>query len=520
VCGLLVALFAWSVALFYMPGQGFTFLVEFGAMEHERYLPELKAVKHFEMPNSPGYDSQWYAQIAMHPRLGDPVLRKAVDSLPYRARRILFVISAWVLGGGRPAVVLNVYALQNVLCWFLLAVLLLRWFPPISWGNCFRWASVLFSFGLLFSVRGALLDGPSLLLTAVAMVLIESGRLWAGALVMGISGLGKDTSILCGSALRLPDPRNPRTWAPALARGALVLLPLAAWMVCLRLWLGHGDDIGARNFARPFAGLANKLLDTLSSLGAEGYPFRSVAKFNLIVLVGLMAQFFFFLFRMRWQEPWWRLGACYAVLMMFLGDAVWESYPSAAARVLLPMTLAFNILVPRGRWWHVLLLLGNLGIFGAADLLKPPGRESFVVVGPKELMVNPKDASAVEAVYGPHNWWAPEKSRWDFFRWSMGDSSIAIHNPQPFAILADVKFNLRAVDARGATVIMGGKVVWQALLKPAEVKKAAIPNIVLPPGDTVLLFKSDRPAAYPGDSDPRRLTFSVRNFEIDLKGKR
>jgi hypothetical protein len=54
----------------------------------------------------------------------------------------------------------------------------------------------------------------------------------------------------------------------------VVVLPLIAWIVCLRLWLGRGDDIGARNFAFPFAGLANKLQDSLSSFLAEGYPYQ------------------------------------------------------------------------------------------------------------------------------------------------------------------------------------------------------------------------------------------------------
>jgi hypothetical protein len=520
-CGLAVALFGWSMAFFYLPGQGFTYLIEFGTLEHNRYIPEVKATNHFEMPESPGYDSQWYAQIAVRPHLKDPELRKAVDSLPYRARRILFLWTAWALGAGRPWLVLNVYAVQNIACWLFLAALLLRWFPPVNWGNCFRWAATLFSFGLIFSVRGALLDGPSLFLVAIGMALIESDRPWLGACVMGISGLGKDTSILCGAALPPPEIRSPRTWAPWMARGALVLLPLAAWMLYLRLHLGHGDDIGARNFAFPFTGLMNKLQDTVSSFLAERhYPFVTVTKFDVVVLVGILTQFFFFAFRVRWRDPWWRVGACYALLMMFLGDAVWEHYPSAAARVLLPMTLAFNVSVPRRGLWPILLVLGNLGIFASADLLKPPGRESYIVEGPKELAMNAKDGKPVEAVFGPRNWWKPEKSRWDYFRWSMGDSSVALRNPHNFALTADVTFNVRAVDGRAAIVIIGDKVVWREQLEPAEVKSVILSGLVLPPGDTVILFRSDRPAAFPGNGDRRRLTYMVRDLEIDLKGRR
>jgi hypothetical protein len=509
------------MAFFYLPGLGFTYLIQFSALEHNRYVPEVKAVHHYETPYSSGYDAQWYAQIALHPRLGDPVLRRAVDSLPYRARRILFLWADWALGGGDPTRVMNLYAVQNIACWLFLAVLLLRWFPPVSWGNVFRWAATLFSFGLIFSVRGALLDGPSLLLVAVGVAFIESERLWIGALVMGIAGLGKDTSILCGAALRPADPRNPRTWAPWVGRGALLIVPLAAWMLYLRLSLGHGDDIGARNFARPFAGLVNKVIDTFTSAVAERrYPFPTITKLDSMVLVGLIAQFFFFVFRIRWRDPWWRVGASFAILMMFLGDAVWENYPSAAARVLLPMTLAFNVSVPRRGLWPILLIAGNLGVFASADLLKPPGRESFVVEGPKELRINPRNESAVEAVFGPRNWWLPEKSRWDYFRWSMGDSTVALRNPQPFGIMADVTFKLRSVDRRGAIVTLNGKVVWRGTLEPAEVVPVALSDVYLAPGDTGLLFSSDRPATFPGSVDRRRLTFMVRDLKIDLKARR
>jgi hypothetical protein len=516
-CALVVALFTWNVSLFHLPGKGFTYFIQIGSKVHDRLLPEVKAVNHIEMVDSEGYDSQWYAQIAVRPHLGDPALRKAVDSLPYRARRILFIWTAWLGGGGNPKRVLDAYSVQNVVCWYLLALLLLRWFPPISWGNTFRWSAVLFSFGLIFSVKSALPDGPSLLLIAIGMACIESGRLWAGAAIMGISGLGKDTSVLCGMALPPPSLRDRGTWMPWLARAVIVVAPLLVWIACLRLWLGHADDVGARNFARPLGGLADKLEDIVSTLGAAGSSDPWFTFYDILGVIGLAAQFFFFAGRIRWRDPWWRVGASYAVLMMFLGDAVWEHYPSAAVRVLLPMTLAFNVLVPRRGWWLLLLAVGNIGIIGSADLLKPPGRETFRVEGPSRLITNPVSDHAVEVIFGPRNWWTPEKSRWEYFRWSLGDCSLAIRNPQPFSILSDVRFSLRSVDARAALVSLNGTLVWQAILQPGEVRQAVIAGIVLPPGDTTLTFRSDRPGAYPGHEDKRRLTFSVRDLEIDLK---
>jgi hypothetical protein len=523
VCALAMGLFAWNAMFFYLPGKGFTYLIQFGDQEHARYLPELRAVNHYEAVHSNGYDAQYYAQIAMRPRLGDPVLAKAVDNLPYRARRILFSWTAWVLAAGMPILALNIYALQNVASWYLLAFLLFRWLPPVSWGNVARWVAVMFSFGLLLCVKGALVDGPSLLLIAVGIALVESNRPWLAAAVLGVSGLGKETNIMCAAGMRLPDRTNPRAWAPWLARCALVLLPLAVWMVCIRLWLGTDGSAGARNFAAPFAGLANKLQDSISQLAAEGLP--SLAKFDLLVLVGLMVQFFFFVFRRRWDEPWWRVGVCYAVLMIFLGNAVWEFYPSAAARVLLPMTLAFNILVPRKGWWVALLVIGNLGLLGSANVFSLPKIESYIVTGPREFRINPKDGGVVEATFDVRHWYGgEEKSRWEYFRWAgknSGDATVTIHNPRSFTLVAKLGFKLRPIDKRVITVAVAGNVLWTRELQEGRVESVSLGPIELPPGDTNIKFRSDRESmADPKSDDPRKLTFSLRQLQIDLIARR
>ena len=89
-----VAGFLWVCSQFYLPGKGFTYLIMFGDRMHSRYLPALRAVNHYEEQNSPGYDAQYYAQLAMQPRLSDPALQSGVDNLEYRARRILFCWTA------------------------------------------------------------------------------------------------------------------------------------------------------------------------------------------------------------------------------------------------------------------------------------------------------------------------------------------------------------------------------------------------------------------------------------------
>jgi hypothetical protein len=515
-----VVAFTWSIALFYFPGQGFTHLIVFGSKEHQRFLPEIQVANHYEQPDSTGYDSEWYAQIAVRPHLADPALNASVDSLLYRARRILFEWTAWAIGGGDPQRILYVYAFQNIACWYLLAALLMRWLPPTSWDNVGRWAGMLFSFGFIFSVRRALPDGPSLLLLAAAMALLGSGRPWLGALLLGVTGLGKDTCILGGAAVELPSLRDRRSWTVWLGRMALVVLPIVLWIAYIRSLLGPGEDIGARNFSVPFVAMGHKLLDSAAWFISDGFPFRSVAKLDLIVMIGLLIQFGFFAFRIRWRDPWWRLGASFAVLMACLGEAVWEGYPSAAARVLLPMTLAFNVSVPKGRWWALLVFAGNLGFLGSIDLLKPPGRESYNVEGPSELRTELTTGRLVEVHYSGSNWFFPERSRLEYWLWAMGEGAVTIVNPHPFAMVADVGFGLSSVDLRDGIVSIGGRLVWKGPIQPGQTWPVVLRDVLLPPGETAILFRSNLPARYPGNGDHRKLMYSVRNLEVDLKERR
>jgi hypothetical protein len=331
----------------------------FGQKEHSRYIPQLRAVNHYELENSTGYDAQYYAQIAMQPRLTDPALNEGVDNLAYRARRILFCWTASGMALGNSARAMHIYAVQNIVCWLMLAGLLLYWFPVTNWGNFARWFGVLSCYGLCFSVRGSLVDGPSLLLIAAGLALAQSRRPWWSAVVLGVSGLAKETNLLAGAALAPPSSNTWRAWLTVIGRGLIIVLPLLLWLSVLRCWLGGIGGAGSRNFAAPLSAFAVKWHDTLVQLHTA-WP-QKLANPNVLkamlsdenvmsmaVLISLTVQFLFFVLRPSWRDPWWRVAAAYSVLMIFLGDAVWEGYPGATSRVLLPMTLAFNILVPRG----------------------------------------------------------------------------------------------------------------------------------------------------------------------------
>jgi hypothetical protein len=516
-----VALFLVICVPFYVRGKGFTYLERFGTNQSAHYIRELRAINHYEEEDSDGYDGQHYAQIAMHPWLSNPGLKRAIDNLPYRARRILFSATAYGLAMGSPKWALQIYAVQNIVCWLVLAGLMLRWFPPVNWGNFLRWSGVLFSSGLCLSVRSALVDGPSLLLIAFGMVLIEKERPWWSALLLGVSGLGKETNILAAAALPLPAPEaGVRRWLGWAARGALVLLPIAAWVIGLRFWLGASGGAGMRNFAWPFAGYFGKWEEIWRQLGSGGI--NSITDWNLLtMMVALTVQWLFFALRPRWSDPWWRLGAVYSVLLLVLGDAVWEGYPGAASRVVLPMMLAFNVLVPRGRklgWW-LLLLLGNLTmIFSAIEFLKPPGREDFHLSGPRELIMIEKTGHTIEAVFNHEEWYLPERSHFDFWRWSRGSASFVLRNPQPFAVTADISFDVKSNDPRLVTLFSGTAALWNNHSERVA-RDVVLRGIRLNPGDTTWRFETDRPPEFPPSDDLRKLGFSLRHLTIRVTGR-
>ena len=506
-----IAAVAWTCSEFYLPGKGFTALVAFGDRSSASILPELRAVNHYEFPNSFGYDSQFYAQIAMRPRLDDPALRHAVDNLSYRARRILFCWTAYALAGGNPRRALNIYAFQNIAAWFLLAFLLLRWFPPVNWGNGVRWAGVLFSFGLCVSVSESLVDGPSLLLIAAGMALIESRRPWLAVAVFGVAGLGKETNIF-GAASLAPADNSMAGWRKALVQGILVLLPLAVWIWIVSRIAGDTGNLGFRNFALPFAGYFGRWGEIAHAVATKpGWgPWGSAC-----IQVALTAQCVFFLARSRWSDPWWRVGAPYALMTVFLGAPVWEGFPGAAARVLLPMTLAFNVLVPRGRSWWIVLLLGNLTVLASPETLNLPGRESYVVKGPRELRIIPGSERIVEAVFDS-NWFFPERSRLAFWRWSQGSAGLLLRNPHPFPIRADFAFGLHSDDRRSVRLLQDGRMIWEGSLAPHRVLSVEIANVRLAPGDTAWRFETGPPARSDNPDDPRLLGFSLRNLTLKL----
>lgn len=509
----LVALFLVALGQFYIPGKGFSYLIAFGAKQEEARLSKVRKLDYYLAKGSDGYDAQYYAQIAMDPSLRNRELQRAVDSLPYRARRILFPATAYVLGLGRPAWILHAYALQNVASWFLLAALLLHWFPPRSWDHFARWAGVMFSFGVCMSFRNALIDGPSLLLIALGVCLLERGRPWWSTAVFALGGLGKETNLLGAAALVPKFSDGGRAWALALGRALLVAAPLALWVVYIAMTVGPAADPGLRNFDLPFVAYLRKWREI-----GEGWADLSVANpgplWSLLMMVALTVQFLFLVLRPQWQRAWWRIGSSYALLLIVLGDAVWEGYPGAASRVLLPMQLAFNVLVPVGRSWWAVLLLGNLTFFAAPSVLESPTGEGYVVKGPDTLLYGAA-GRMVAAEFG-EGWYAPERRNADYWCWATGNAGLTFDNPHSAPLQVRVRFTVNVNRDRQVRLKVDGTEVWATTIPKNGSVSVTLGDLVLPPGKSRWEFTTDTPAGRVGN-DPRSLAFSLQNLRLDVQ---
>ncbi len=367
-----VVVFLIALPQYYGRHTGFTSLICFGDQFEAARLPAVLDAPHFVHHQSPGYDGQFYAQLAVEPLLKDRRIDAALDNPPYRARRMLFAWTAYLLGLGRPAWILKAYTFQNILAWLVLAWVLTRWFPPSAPRNLVPWIGCLFGVGLMVSVRFALTEGPGLLVLALAVAAMERGRPWLASGLMAMVGLGRETNFIASGLLLDRVPRGVRDSLTLGGRLMLAVLPFFLWTLYVRSVYPAFDYSNPDSFAAPFSGYLTKWSVTLTQLASSGW-WGSWARFNLAALVGLTVQAGYLLACRDWSNAWWRAGVPYCLLMPLLSYAVWGGDPGAIMRVVLPMSVAFNVLVLRSRYFWPLVIAGNLSVFHGIHMLKVPG---------------------------------------------------------------------------------------------------------------------------------------------------
>lgn len=356
-------LFAALVLTKFSPQTGLTSLIRFGETWQDRRHSALQNLPIATVPGSNGYDGQFYAQIALDPLLRGSELERVIDAPAYRARRILTPGTAALLGLGNPWWTLQAYALLNVACWFALGWLLRDFIGTTDWVSFARWAGCMFSMGVLDSVRQSLVDLPAMLLLTLAVHSWVHTRKVTATLWLALGNLAKETDLLGSLALHgeglITKTRRARTLLALL----ITAIPLALWSLYVhQRFRSAATSEGFDNFTWPLLGLYTQAKLCLGEILQNHLDGRYT--FGLLAIVGLPVQAVVLWRRPQFQSPWWRMGAAYSLLLPFLGVWVWSGY-WAACRAVLPLTIAFNLLLPANRAFWPLWVVGNLTLLHA-----------------------------------------------------------------------------------------------------------------------------------------------------------
>ena len=480
--------FVFLAGRFWHPYYGFTYFLQMDQRMGAATVPVLRDGPLYLHHERGSYDGAYYVQVATSPGLRDPALATTLDDAGYRARRILLGAVAWCLGGGEPVLVAHCYAALNVVLWFGLAALLWRVFPAADWRAVLAWAGLLFGAGVLSTVRCALTDLAALLLLAGAVVLAERGRTGWSAGLLGLAGLARETSVL-GAVALLPGTRvQPGLSWKTTGWLALAVTPILFWVIYVRQVFG-ASGAGLRNFNWwPLAGWFGHWRELTAADTLANDPW-------LIVRCGfehiaLLVQAAYLLSQPKKDCPWWRTGLVYVALMFCLGGAVWEGLPNAATRVLLPLTLAFNVRAVRNRAFFLWLLLGNLSVLtGVQALWFGPAR-------PHDLPAQSTWAHR-QALISDDRWYVADenwKRRW---AWCGQDGGLTVL-VWPKVAQVQLQLEVRGVTARDMQVSNQGRVVWRGPIGTQR-EWITLPPLPADQGKVVLELHTDSPTVTTGE---------------------
>lgn len=499
----LVAGFLVLVARFWHPVYGFTRFIQLDSSNDGLKLEALRTHPVYVYRDTGGYDGLFYVQIAHDPSITDPQLQVAMTDLKYRARRILLPAIAWLLAGGQAAWIAPVYAALNPVVWLLLAWMLWRLLAVDSGRALLAWAGVLFSAGTLGSVRFALTDLTALLLILLGLSAAECGRVRSGLGWLATAALSRETALLT-LAGALPRPWFSRR---NLTLAFLASLPLVLWIGYLAWRLGGASE-GWANFSLPFSGWIGKIGSAFTAVSHPGAGETPLAWTSLAALLALTTQAVFLLRFLRRDDVWSRTGVIHVALMFCLGPAVWAGFPGAATRVLLPLTLAFNVLAVRTRAALGWLLVGNLTVCSGLLMLRDVHHDTHELAAARA-------GDLAFVVHTDDRWYGVERSSRHTWAWNRGSGELAFETWPRESRELRLTFSLRSLKPVTVTVAQGETVRWRGSVGPGLAPATAV-VAVGPDAAPLRFFTQDPPAAESPEAGARTLAFAIYDLRASL----
>ncbi|HJX30982.1 MAG TPA: hypothetical protein VJ624_03915 [Thermodesulfobacteriota bacterium] len=349
----------------YAPQSGFLGLIYFG---QEFKASRMEEINNINPPttNNAGYDGQFYAQIAMDPLLTRRDLKGALDNPLYRSRRIGLSLLAYCLGLGKPAWILQAYALLNVVFWLLLLAALGRFIGFQRPRDVLLVIAMLWSTGTLTSIERALTDFPAAVLGVLAVFFNHQ---WiTSAFLLGGAALFKETSALSFAVALWIDKGKRLDIKRNIVSVLIMGLPITLWFIYVQVTMTAGNNTGINTFAFPFASLVHKLWKAsydFAGVFLQG-PDHQQTYFasELLAPLSLVVQAMYLFVKPRFDDEAWRLGIGFVLLLCLLGSSTWVEQ-NGYCRILLPLTFSFNLLLHKheqGTRFAAWYVAGNVGM--------------------------------------------------------------------------------------------------------------------------------------------------------------
>lgn len=162
-------------------------------------------------------------------------------------------------------------------------------------------------------------------------------------------------------------------------------------------------------------------------------------------------------------------------------------------------------------------LKGEWDLLGGIISLRTPALPEELRFNPPYSLVNTRSPYYLR-VKAEEGWYDPEViakagSHW---RWTKGDASLALENPHARALRVSLHCSLRSLVDRDLQVWLNGEQIRTVRIG-TELKTMHVPLITLPPGKSVIWFRSDTPPISPGPHDDRKLGFAAYSIEVHVR---
>jgi hypothetical protein len=291
-----------------------------------------------------------------------------------------------------------------------------------------------------------------------------------------------------------------------MAYACVVGLPLLLWLGYIR-WRVGPADAGFGNFTWPAAGWVLKWIE-IGKEFTRAPEFTGLIITTLLATIGLTVQVAYFFSRWDPRDPWWRIGAVYGLMLLFLGTSVWEGHPGAATRVMLPLGLAFVVRTVRQAASPKWIFLGSLSVFAGITAL-------WSVPRPIHEFAAGRTANGSFTASLGAGWFPVEHGKKTHWAWSGKTGEVQLDVWRAKQTVANLQFHLRAIARRTIEIKQDNTVLWRGVVDTTR-QLVEIPVGVITSGRVVVeITTTALPILENSSEDARALSIAIYDVRVE-----